>query len=291
MTNEELALMIQKTDDKKPYLEELYTKNRLLLADCAKKYTAYCDFDDLMQEAFCAMVEAAGSWDPERAGKFTTYAVMVIRGHLMRYIEDACCPVRLPAHLQTDIRRLKRISDTFYKVHGHKPSTADLAKIMRLPEDKIMKLLQGGLFLDVKSMDAPMPGTDGIELGESVQDPQDHMSAVDEAIQRQQLREVIWEIVDGLAEDQAALIHAKYEESLSCEALAERMQTTQGKVKTLEARAMRSLRTAHNKARLRPYYVPDSHIFSLSLQYSSLHYFLNTWTSGPEKAALLAEGH
>ena len=164
-----------------------------------------------------------------------------------------------------------------------------MAKIMGLSEEKIMNLIQGGLFLDVKSINATIPGTEGIELGETVKDPDDHINMIDEAIQRQQLRAVIWEIVDSLATDQAALIHEKYENNLTGEALAERLQTTPGKAKSIEARAMRELRRHHNRAKLRPYFTSDSHYFSISVQYAGLHYFMNNWTSAPEKAVLMAE--
>lgn len=288
MTNEELCVLIQQGSNTREYLTELYNQNKALLAKICRKYSCYEDFDDLMQEGFFGLCNAAAVWDPSKGAAFSTVAYYHVTAQVQRYIEDYSAVVRIPSHLRADIMKLKKVQDDYYKAHGKAPTTADLAKIMRQPESKIMSILNGVAAAECGSIDSPI-SEDGMCLSDTLRDPHNNIDMMDTAIERQQLRAILWGIIDKLEPDQSRLLHEKYEHNLTEAQTAERMGASPGKCKNLEAKAMRQLRTAHNKKKLLEFYTPSDRAYSIGLAYSSYHYFLYNNTSGPEKAVLLAE--
>ena len=86
MSNEDLVLMIQRNEDKARHLGELYVQNRGVIAIIAKRYSEYAETEDLMQESFFGLSEAAARWDPEAGTKFISYASYWIRAAIISYL-------------------------------------------------------------------------------------------------------------------------------------------------------------------------------------------------------------
>lgn len=86
MSNEDLVLMIQGNEDKARHLGELYEQNRGAIAIIAKRYSEYAEMEDLMQESFFGLSEAAARWDPEAGASFLTYAGYWIRAAIINYL-------------------------------------------------------------------------------------------------------------------------------------------------------------------------------------------------------------
>lgn len=86
MSNEDLVLMIQGNEDKARHLGELYEQNRGAIANIAKRYSEYAEIEDLMQESFFGLSEAAARWDPEAGTKFISYASYWIRAAIISYL-------------------------------------------------------------------------------------------------------------------------------------------------------------------------------------------------------------
>lgn len=289
MTNEELVLLIQHCDNKKEYFEQLYTQNHRLIVTIAKKYFEFAEMDDMMQESFLGLTEAAESYDPECGAKFSTYAVECIRYHLLNYLRDHGCSVRIPAYLQEKTRKLNKAIDDYYKLNAHEPSKKELAKLLQTPQDQIEKLLVYRQLLNVKSLnEAISADDDSIELADVLPDPVNQYEDADERMQHEQLKRVLWTIVDGLDKKQSEVIRKKYVDCKSGQQIADSMGCTVGNVRTIEYYAMRELRKNRVTKQLRPFF-SDEKIYSLSLQYCGHRRFINTWTSAPEQAVLLAE--
>lgn len=86
MSNEDLVLMIQRNEDKARHLGELYEQNRGIIAIIAKRYSEYAEIEDLMQESFFGLSEAAARWDPEAGTRFISYASYWIRAAIISYL-------------------------------------------------------------------------------------------------------------------------------------------------------------------------------------------------------------
>ena len=89
MTNEELAARIRSGTDDGAAAEQLYTDNMGLIRKICRKYAPYAEMDDLMQEAYFSLLEAAQHFEEGHVTKFSTYAVEAIRRGCIRYIQQS----------------------------------------------------------------------------------------------------------------------------------------------------------------------------------------------------------
>ena len=76
-TNEEIVKRIQNATDPRDDLEKLYNKNEGLIWRAIKSFRGQSDFDDLKQEAYLIMHEAALKYDPGVGANFATEPVGV----------------------------------------------------------------------------------------------------------------------------------------------------------------------------------------------------------------------
>lgn len=289
LTNEELVLLIRHCDNRKEYFEALYNQNYGLIRDTAKRYAGVYDLEDLMQESYIGLVDAVESFDSEAGYKFASFMTVCIRYHLLNYLRDHGYSVRLPAHLQEKTRKLNKVIEDFYKNNAHKPSNTELAKILNMTPEQVEQLLSAAQLLKIKSLNVKISDEDDTtELSDTVPDPVNQYEDAEDRIQHEQLKEVLWGIVDGLEPIQAEVIKNRYQEGLTLVETAERLNVSKDKVRSTEDKAFRKLRLSKNRCKLQPF-LSDEKIYSLSLQFGGYHRYINTWTSAPEKAVLLAE--
>ena len=73
MENEELVEQIQAGINPTENMEQLYLQNRSFIYQQAKKYAAYADMDDLMQEAYLGLYEAVKHYTPDKEAKLLIF--------------------------------------------------------------------------------------------------------------------------------------------------------------------------------------------------------------------------
>lgn len=289
MTNEQLVLLIQAGDDNKSNLEELYLRNRNLIASVANRYKGYADFDDLMQEGYFGLVKAAEYWKESRGAKFSSYALLWIRKYINLYIYTNGNVVKIPTPQRTMINKITRVSEAYYKSYAHAPSIWELACMLDTSKEVIEAALHDAIFLEIRSTDAVIPYSENeLTLGETIKDPEDKFEDIESKIQNEQLSKVLWDIVDELKPEQSMVLHERYENGRSIEDMAGAMGINQSHVRYIEKSALKALGRGRNKIRLRPF-LDDERRYSISIHYSSYGRFKNTWTSAQEEAILMAE--
>lgn len=68
-------------------IAELYQQNRGLMYRYVHRYNDQYPMDDLMQEAYFAMIKAVEAYDYDRGYTFTTYLINALRWYFTRYIK------------------------------------------------------------------------------------------------------------------------------------------------------------------------------------------------------------
>lgn len=287
MKNEELVLLIQRGENKKDYLGELYSQNINLLKSICNKYKGLADYEDLLQESFLALWKAAETWKEDRGAIFSSYAYTVIYRELNKYIQNIGTTVDVPANTKYALFRIKQLTDEYLKAYNRKPTAQELAIHMRLTIQQIEQLLRDEYALQIRSTsELILSDNESRTLEDTIRDPHNYYESVDEELDHERLKAVLWGMVDNLPADQAETIRLRYQDGKSVKATAESMNLTPSMVVSHESKAMRTLRISKNRRKLKPYF-SESSIYSISMKYSGYNFFMNTHTSGVEKAVMM----
>ena len=148
----------------------LVTRNlRLVSAVIKKRRLQSMDWEDLLQHGAISLQKAVESFDSSKGVKFSTYAVPVIKGDLIRAIENFGHEVRIPNHLWVKIRKYNRTQEELCIVLGRTPSHVEMALELGIPVQEAAQLQQ--YQWAPVSLDAPCEHSEeGMTLGDFLMD-------------------------------------------------------------------------------------------------------------------------
>ena len=89
--------------------------------------------DDLIQEAYIALLHAIQTWKPDK--RFATYARKVIMGRVRRAVENNSQLIRVPVPVQEDIRKVKGAQTRLHQSLGREPTVKEIAKRLGKSQD------------------------------------------------------------------------------------------------------------------------------------------------------------
>ena len=158
---------------------KLVEHNLRLVRWIARRYVwSNIEFEDLLQEGNVGLMIAAEKYDYRR-GRFTTYAVWWIRATISRAIMDQSRTVRLPVHVQELDYKIREASHRIAGEVGRIPTTAEIARAVELPVEKVSRALIRMRTETIVSLDDTinMDGhrgrdDDELTIGESIPDNQ-----------------------------------------------------------------------------------------------------------------------
>lgn len=288
ITNEELVSRAQGGD--RNSLLMLWENNKGLVHKTIQPYLGNLEFDDLMQEAFIGLSNAVQKYDPEAGCVFSSFMVSCIRWELLGYIETSGAPVKLPRSMWAKIRQLNKTRERLSAALGRNPSTEELAREMGLSADQIQLMTMAISRKTPSSMDAPVSGDDGSEsssLGDLIADPCNGIENAEEALEREELAEVLWGIVDELPDLQSRVIRKAFQDELTYAQMAELFHVSEDAIRSARASAMKRLQNYKIRNRLAPYV--DGDLIAKTVKMSSYSAWKNSGMSGPEFAVIKIE--
>src|SRR5262245_65560901 len=98
-------------------------------------------FDDLVQVANLALVNAIDGFDPARGRPFTAYAVPTILGELRRHFRDNVWTLRLPRSLQELTMEVEKATSALTEDLGRSPTVAEIAEKLEIDEEDVLEAL------------------------------------------------------------------------------------------------------------------------------------------------------
>jgi RNA polymerase primary sigma factor len=150
--------------------QRLVEKNLRLAVAVAKKFRGQgLPFEDLIQEANIGLMKAVEKFDPEMGNRFSTYATWWIRQSIQRAIGDKGREIRLPAHMNEKLRKVRKAQGELIAQLHREPTYEEIAARLGWEAGKVRSALES--VHDVSSLDQPLgPESGAHKLGDFVEE-------------------------------------------------------------------------------------------------------------------------
>ena len=255
--DEEIALSKQMEEGGERGLQarqRLAEANLRLVVSIAKRYVGRGTlFLDLIQEGNLGLIKAVEKYDYRKGFKFSTYATWWIRQAITRAIADQARTIRIPVHMVETINRLIRVQRQLLQELGREPTPEEIAKEMDIPVEKVREIQK--VSQEPVSLETPIGEEEDSHLGDFIQDENVQVPA--EAAAYTLLREQLDEVLGTLTERERQVIRLRFGlddgRARTLEEVGREFHVTRERIRQIEAKALRKLRSPSKSRILRDY--------------------------------------
>ena|SRR5687768_5994292 len=234
--------------------QELVEANMRLVINIAKHYHhPLVPFEDLVQEGAIGLMTAAERYDPERGYRFSTYATHWIKQAISRAIDNKSRAIRVPAHVSETLRKIERTRTLMLRENGEEPTVDQIASRLEITPRKVAAFMQAGQ--DPVSLDMLVGDEENTSLASLINDK----SAADPQgdLIRREMQNELQSILESLTERERIVMRRRLgfddDETRVLQEIGKELQISRERVRQIEAQALRHLRAAANRRRLRDY--------------------------------------
>jgi RNA polymerase primary sigma factor len=240
---EERELARRKDEGDEEAKKKLIESNLRLVMSITRNYTkAGVPLLDLIQEGNLGLIRAVEKFDYKMGYKLSTYATWWIRQAVTRALADQGRTIRLPVHVADQVRRLMRARRHLAQKLNREPTQEELAKESGFTPQRVHELLD--LVEDPVSLETPVGDGESnyADLIEDVNsDRPDDTTA--EKLRRTELAQALLRLNPRMRRVLALRFGLDGEAPQTLEEVGAGLGITRERVRQLESRALRELRT------------------------------------------------
>lgn len=248
-SNEELVRQIRGGQNVKSNMERLYNKNLPLIRQFIKPFLGYEDEADLMQESFIGIWQAVQHYESSENVKFMTFAKFWIVQAVRRYLENSGSLIRIPTHKRQQINQYNKFSRNFKQENSRSPTVEESAEYLCISGREVQRIQTYNQ--SIASLDKPLIDDDfNFTLAEAIPDNADMEQDVIDRIHADNVRSVVWDVVNHCTSDLQAKVLRDYYHGKTLTEIGREIGISTERARQIHAAGLRKLRIGRARRQL-----------------------------------------
>ena len=265
LSKEEEIFLIAKAQsgDKDAFNDLILFNLRLVLNISNGYFNNGIPISELVQEGVFGLQKSINMFEINKGTKFSSYASFWIKSLLGRYLENNGHTIRKSSAMLQEVAKVKKTKNMILSKTGKKPTNRELALQLGISLEKIEKINNVIFQMETVSLNqsVKLGDEEGAELGDMVADDTSY-SVESEAINTK-MAEEIKEILDsGILNDREREVIMKrygfYGAPLTLQKIGDDCGLTRERIRQIEVKALKKLRTPFRNKKLNLYLNDDS---------------------------------
>ena len=241
-------------------VRKLEYHNLKLVVSIAKHKSRQMPIEDLIQEGNMGLRKAILKFNAEKGYKFSTYATWWITQFINRCVMNQRDSIRKPVHIGEQIKKYRFQYNILVLKLGRNPTKEEMAETLNITVEECLGLEK--LALEPVSLNSQIGEDETSTMMDFVsEDGFGEKVSLEEDYEKKCLKLDIDKVLSTLTKKEADVIRNRFGlDGLSpktLEELGQKYGVTRERIRQIEAKAIRKMRTPHNSRRLIDYYIQN----------------------------------